>query len=63
MVRDGTRPLSEDNSTDKRDRRPPTKKAYATPAFRFEKVRETSALSCGKVHTTEGICRMNRKTS
>jgi hypothetical protein len=39
------------------------KKPYARPAFRFERVFETSALSCGKVGPIETQCRINRKTS
>jgi hypothetical protein len=41
----------------------PPKKPYQKPAFRFERVFETSALSCGKVQTTQGSCHSNRKTS
>jgi len=29
------------------------KKPYSKPAFRFERVFETSALSCGKVNQTQ----------
>jgi hypothetical protein len=39
------------------------KKPYKKPAFRHERVFETSALSCGKVQTTQGSCHSNRKTS
>lgn len=39
------------------------KKRYQRPAVRFERVFETSALSCGKVQTTQGACHSNRKTS
>jgi hypothetical protein len=39
------------------------KKPYKKPAFRFERVFETSALSCGKVHATQHQCRHNRKRS
>jgi len=39
------------------------KKPYQKPEFRFEKVFETMALSCGKVSPTEFQCRFNRKTS
>jgi hypothetical protein len=35
-----------------RGRRP-----YQKPAFRFERVFETMALSCGKVNTTQLQCR------
>ena len=40
-----------------------TKKPYQKPAFRHEKVFETSALSCGKVQTTQSSCHSNRKLS
>jgi len=39
------------------------KKPYEAPAFRHERVFEVSALSCGKVNTTQGACRANRKAS
>lgn len=39
------------------------KKPYDKPAFRFERVFETMALSCGKVNPTQGACSSNRKTS
>jgi len=40
----------------------PKKKPYTKPAFRFERVFETQALSCGKVaHSTQ--CKLNRKSS
>jgi hypothetical protein len=39
------------------------KKPYTKPAVRFERVFETSALSCGKVQTTQSGCHSNRKTS
>ena len=40
-----------------------TKKPYQKPAVRYERVFETSALSCGKVQTTQYGCHQNRKTS
>jgi hypothetical protein len=40
-----------------------TKKPYVKPELRFEQVFETSALSCGKVQTTQSGCHSNRKTS
>lgn len=40
-----------------------TKKPYRKPAFRFERVFETQALSCGKVRSTIGQCKSNRKNS
>jgi G:T/U-mismatch repair DNA glycosylase len=41
-----------------RDRKP-----YQKPAFRFERVFETMALSCGKIEPTTKHCRFNRKVS
>jgi hypothetical protein len=39
-----------------------SKKPYTKPAFRFERVFETQALSCGKIHGL-GQCHFSRKTS
>ena len=39
------------------------KAPYAKPAFRHESVFETSALSCGKVQSTQAGCHSNRKIS
>jgi hypothetical protein len=39
------------------------KKPYTKPAFRVEKVFETTALACGKMRATQAQCRMNRKVS
>jgi hypothetical protein len=39
------------------------KKTYTRPAFRFERVFETNALSCGKIFSSQGSCHSNRKTS
>jgi hypothetical protein len=39
------------------------KKPYHKPEVRYEKVFETSALTCGKVQTTQGQCHSNRKNS
>jgi hypothetical protein len=40
-----------------------TKRPYVKPMVRHERVFETMALSCGKVHNTSGACRFNRRTS
>jgi hypothetical protein len=40
-----------------------TKKPYAKPAFRFERVFETQALSCGKVASHGTACKINPKAS
>jgi hypothetical protein len=57
-------PTEESNT---RSQRPGTgraaKKPYNKPAVRFERVFETSALTCGKVQTTQSGCHQNRKTS
>jgi hypothetical protein len=45
------------------DSRDWAKKPYVKPAFRHEKVFETMALACGKVNSTQGACRVNRKSS
>ena len=39
------------------------KKPYHKPSFRYERVYETMALACGKMFSTESVCRFNRKTS
>lgn len=39
------------------------RKPYQKPAFRFERVFETMALSCGKTNSTQSQCRFNRKNS
>jgi hypothetical protein len=41
----------------------PGRRPYEKPAFRFERVFETAALSCGKVVITQSQCNSNRKTS
>jgi hypothetical protein len=45
------------------DEKSRVRKPYHTPAFRFERVFETRALSCGKVSSTQQACSHNRKTS
>jgi hypothetical protein len=40
-----------------------TKKTYAKPAFRFERVFETQALTCGKIGGISNQCKLNRKNS
>jgi len=39
------------------------KKLYQKPAFRYERVFETLALSCGKITHTQAQCHFSRKTS
>jgi hypothetical protein len=42
---------------------PKGKRRYEKPSFKFEKVFETQALSCGKISITLQQCRLNRKNS
>lgn len=39
------------------------KKLYQKPAFRYERVFETQALSCGKIASTVSGCQFSQKTS
>ena len=39
------------------------KKPYRKPSYRFERVFETMALSCGKKSPVEFQCRFNRRNS
>jgi hypothetical protein len=39
------------------------KKPYQKPAFRYERVFETLALSCGKIGSSAPNCQFSRKTS
>jgi hypothetical protein len=39
------------------------KRPYEKPAFRYEVVFETLALSCGKISPVQAQCRFNRKNS
>jgi hypothetical protein len=43
--------------------KPKQKRPYKKPTFRYERVFETNALSCGKVGTTQESCRNNSKLS
>jgi hypothetical protein len=45
------------------DKEPAARKPYHPPEVRFERIFETSALTCGKVQTTQSGCHQNRKTS
>jgi hypothetical protein len=54
----------EDSELNKQpEERPLPKKAYQAPSFRVERVFETTALTCGKIQTTQGNCATNRKMS
>lgn len=42
---------------------PAAKRPYEKPAFRYEVVFETLALSCGKISPVQAQCRFNPKNS
>jgi len=39
------------------------KKPYRKPAFRYERVFETAALTCGKIYSVQQTCVTSRKVS
>jgi len=51
-----------DSSSDQPRTAESVKKPYEKPAFRYEQVFVTSALSCGKIQS-EGSCGLNTKVS
>ena len=52
-----------DEITAQSEIQPPAKKLYRKPEFRFERIFETRALSCGKLASTQGQCSRNVKIS
>lgn len=65
LTREDTR-VNADRPTETKAREtlmPTKKKPYTPPSFRFERVFEVSALSCGKISGTQGSCRFILKTS
>jgi hypothetical protein len=55
-----------DRTSEDRDVEPKSgagKKPYHKPSFRFERVFETMALSCGKVSRLQKTCKGMRKSS
>jgi hypothetical protein len=58
--------MTEKNTSEKKpvdEGRRTAKKPYLKPEFRYERAFETMALACGKMRTSQGLCRFNRKTS
>ena len=58
----------DDNRTRREEQQQPgdaskKKKLYQKPAFRYERVFETLALSCGKVGSNLPQCQLTKKTS
>jgi hypothetical protein len=52
-----------DEPGDEPSKATPRKKKYEAPSFRFERVFEVTALTCGKVGVTQRSCHNNRKVS
>src|SRR5258708_39217566 len=60
----GGEPLQEESVTRAESKPTRARKFYQGPAFRFERVFETMALSCGKINSTQFQCRNGgRETS
>ena len=55
--------LSEANGTRALQREQARKKPYHKPAVRHERVFEVSALTCGKIQSTQSSCAHSRKNS
>jgi hypothetical protein len=56
--------VSTNNSSTEKTLQPATgKKPYKTPSLRFESAFEVSALSCGKIHTSQSGCGSVQKAS
>ncbi len=49
--------------TDEEKVKPAVRQPYQKPAFRYERVFEMMALSCGKISSTQSACKFVRKTS
>ena len=59
----GGPPLKAEPDASAESRAASGRKPYQKPTFRFERVFETLALSCGKVNQTQSHCRFHRKVS
>jgi hypothetical protein len=53
----------QDTSNEKTTEQAGAKKPYKTPSVRFESVFEVSALSCGKISSTQSSCKVSMKAS
>ena len=53
----------DNNSNEKAREQAGAKKSYKKPSVRFESVFEVSALSCGKISTTQANCKVSMKAS
>jgi hypothetical protein len=54
----GVELIMEHPSSSELSKKSGSKKPYQKPDFRFEKVFEVSALSCGKLSATQAQCRL-----
>lgn len=54
--------MNQSDELDKPEAQSEAKQPYQKPAFRYERVFETRALSCGKVSTTQAQCNHNTKS-
>ena len=59
MMKSKTNHREQDGAAEKQQK----KKAYVKPAFEFERVFETMALACGKIHANIWACKSVRKNS
>jgi hypothetical protein len=59
----GAKLRMENSELEKARQKVTAKKPYRKPEVRFESVFEVSALACGKVHATQGLCHFSRKAS
>jgi hypothetical protein len=55
--------MTKNNLFPENESAPVTKQPYEKPAFRYEKVFVTTALSCGKIGATSAACAASPKVS
>jgi len=58
-----SQPEETDRTADQPEAQRPQKKLYQRPDFRFERVFETRALTCGKISDTQAQCLHELKNS
>ncbi len=54
--------MAMNDSSSNTPRIPVTRKPYEKPAFRYEQVFVTTALSCGKIEPTSAACQLSSKS-
>jgi hypothetical protein len=55
--------MNTNDSSSETQRTAVAKKPYEKPTFRYEKVFVTSALTCGKITSTQSGCGLNTRVS